>query len=396
MLSQKLSKVQASATLAIDAKLKAMQAQNIDVVGFGAGEPDFDTPDNVKMAAVQAISRGHTKYTPAAGIMDLRAAIAEKLKRDNDLDYQPTDIVVSNGAKHSLYNAFSVLLNPGDEVIIPSPYWVSYPEMVQVADGVPVFLHAGEEAGFKFTADQLKAAITPKSKVLLLNSPSNPTGMIYTKDELQAIADVCVAHNLYVISDEIYEDLIYDGKQHVSIASLGSEIKERTIVVNGFSKSSSMTGWRVGYTASSSEIAKIMGNVQSHLTSNPCSISQYAALEALKNPNGFSKRMAEEFAKRRNHMHSELNAIPGISAPMPDGAFYLLMNISSFIGKTIAGVEIKSSMEFCEVLLTEAKVALVPGKPFGIDNYCRLSYCTSMDTINKGIQRIKEFAEKYN
>ena len=389
-LSTKFAAISPSPTLSIDAKFKDMIANGIDVVGFGAGEPDFDTPDHIKAAAIKAIQDGFTKYTPAAGTVALKKAICEKFAKDNGLAYSPADIVVSNGAKHSLVNAFQAILNAGDEVIIPAPFWVSYPEMVKIADGVPVIIDTTEEAGFKFTAAQLKAAITPKTKALVLNSPSNPTGMIYTKEELAAIAEIAVENNIFVVSDEIYEELIYSG-EHVSIASLGEAIKELTIVVNGVSKSYAMTGWRIGYTASSTAIAKIMGNVQSHATSNPCSISQVAALAALTGSKDSIAEMKTAFVERRDYMVDRINGIPGLSCLKPDGAFYVMMNITGIMGKEINGKVISGSDEFCERALGESKVALVPGSGFGAEGYVRWSYATSMKNIKEGLDRIEAF-----
>ncbi|MBC7765820.1 MAG: pyridoxal phosphate-dependent aminotransferase, partial [Hyphomonadaceae bacterium] len=332
-LSQKGMAVSPSSTLAIDAKFKAMKASGLDVVGFGAGEPDFDTPQHIKDAAIAAILAGDTKYTPAAGTVAIKKAICDKLLRDNGLTYTPDQIVVSNGAKHSLVNAFQAICNPGDEVIIPTPFWVSYPEMVKLADGVPTYIETTEENGFKFTIEQLRNAITPKTKALILNSPSNPTGMIYTDAELKAIADLAVEKNIFVVSDEIYEKLIYEGS-HTSIASFNEEIKALTILVNGVSKSFAMTGWRIGYTASTLPIAKIMGNVQSHATSNPNSIAQAATVAALNGPEDDIERMKKAFIERRNYMVERINSITGLSCKMPQGAFYVMMNITGILNET--------------------------------------------------------------
>lgn len=390
-LSEKSLSISPSPTLSIDAKYKEMIANGIDVVGFGAGEPDFDTPEHVKEAAIQAIKSGFTKYTPAAGTLELKKAICKKFSEDNGLEYAPSDIVVSNGAKHSLVNVFSAILNPGEEVIIPAPYWVSYPEMVKIADGVPVIIDTTEEDGFKFTASQLKSAITPKTKAIVINSPSNPTGMIYTKTELEEIAKIAVENNLFVVSDEIYEKLVYDGHEHISIASLGEEIKALTIIVNGVSKSYAMTGWRIGYTACVTKIANIMGNVQSHHTSNPCSISQAATVAALLGPQGNIDEMKAEFISRRNYMVERVNKINDLSCLSPQGAFYVMMNIKKVLGKTIKGKVINNSDEFCAHALDVCKVALVPGSGFGSEGYVRWSYATSMENIEKGIDRIEEF-----
>lgn len=391
-LSKKGQGISPSPTLSIDAKYKAMLADGIDVVGFGAGEPDFDTPQNIKDAAIEAIQNGFTKYTPAAGTVALKKAVCNKLKRDNGLDYVPAEIVVSNGAKHSLVNTFNAILNPGDEVIIPTPYWVSYPEMVKLADGVPVYVQTKEEDGFKFTIEELENVMTPKTRALILNSPSNPTGMIYTKEELKQIADFAVEKNIYVVSDEIYEHLIYaEGEEHVSIASFGEEIKKLTIIINGVSKSYAMTGWRIGYTASSKEIASIMSNIQSHATSNPCSISQVAAVEALNGPQDSIATMKEAFAERLDYMVSRINSIEGVSCIKPQGAFYVMMNIKDLFGKEFSGKVIDSSDTFCEMLLEKAKLALVPGSGFGAEGYVRWSYATSMEKIKEGLDRLEAF-----
>ncbi len=392
--SQKALTISASPTLAIDEKYKAMLADGIDVIGFGTGEPDFDTPQYIKDAAIKAINDGFTKYTPAAGTMSLRKAICRKFERDNSLSYAPNQIVVSNGAKHSLVNAFLAILNPGDEVIIPSPYWVSYPEMVKIADGIPVSVHGSEENDFKVTVEQLESVTSEYTRALVLNSPSNPTGMIYTKEELEKIADYAVKHDIYVISDEVYEKLIYDGEKHYSIASLNEKIKDLTIVVNAVSKTYAMTGWRIGYTASNPKIAKIMSNIQSHATSNPNSIAQAAAEAALNGGEEEIEKMRLEFLKRRDYMVEKMNLIDGISCKMPNGAFYVMMNISKIKGKTLYGKKIETSDDFCELLLEKGKVALVPGSGFEADDYIRWSYAASMDKIVKGLERLEKFVKE--
>ncbi|OPZ94645.1 MAG: Aspartate aminotransferase [Firmicutes bacterium ADurb.Bin419] len=394
VLSQKGLSISPSSTLAIDAKAKKMKAEGIDIIGFGAGEPDFDTPDHIKAAAIKAINDGFTKYTPAAGTLELKQAICNKFKKDNGLDYKPSNIVISNGAKHSLVNAFQAILNPGDEVIIPAPYWVSYPEMVKLADGVPVILNSTEEEGFKFNISKLEKAITAKTRAIVINSPSNPTGMIYSEEELKAVADLAVNKGIYIVSDEIYEKLVYDGYKHISIASFNDKIKDLTIIVNGVSKSYSMTGWRIGYTASNEKIANIMGNVQSHATSNPNSIAQKAAQAGLEGPEDFMKVMADEFTKRRDYMVERINSINGLSCIKPNGAFYVMMNISKLIGKEFDGVKINGSDDFANVLLEKANVALVPGSGFGTDIHVRLSYATSMENIKEGLNRIEKFLNK--
>ena len=390
-LSRKALQVSASPTLAIDAKFKAMKADGIDVIGFGCGEPDFDTPDNIKAAAIKAIREGQTKYTPASGTLALKQAICDKLKRDNGLDYKPSNIVVSNGAKHSLLNAFNAIINPGDEIIVPAPYWVSYTEMIKMADGVPVIIETKEEDDFKFTAQQLRDAITPKTKALVLNSPSNPTGMLYGEAELREIAEIAVENDIFVVADEIYEKLIYDGKEHVSIASFNDEIKDRTIIINGVSKSYAMTGWRIGFTAANEAVTKAMANMQSHAASNPSSISQAAALEAYNGEQETVEEMRKVFEERRNYMVDRINSINGVSCRKPEGAFYVMMNIKEVFGREICGKVINTSDDFCEVLLENSLVALVPGSGFGIEGYVRWSYATSMENIVKGLDRLEAF-----
>lgn len=394
VLSSKNMAISPSPTLSIDAKYKEMKAEGIDVVGFGAGEPDFDTPDHIKEAAIQAIRDGHTKYTPAAGTLALRKAISDKFKKDNGLDYAPSQIVVSNGAKHSLANAFAAILNPGDEVIIPAPFWVSYPELVKIYDGIPVFIYTDETHHFKITPEQLENAITDKTKALVLNSPCNPTGMLYTGEELKALAEVAVQHNLIIVADEIYEKLVYDGQKHVSIASFGEEIKDHTITINGVSKSYAMTGWRIGYAAANDKIAKIMANIQSHASSNPNTIAQIATIAALTGPQDDVEMMRGVFEERRAYMVNRINKIDGVSCIMPHGAFYIMMNIKDLFGKTLYGKTINSSDEFAELLLEKAKVAVVPGKGFGAEGYVRWSYATSMENIEKGLDRLENFLKQ--
>ncbi len=389
-LSIKNMAISPSPTLAIDSKFKEMKANGVDVVGFGAGEPDFDTPENIKNAAIEAIKEGFTRYTPASGTLELKKAVAEKFKNDNGLAYEPSQIVVSNGAKHSLVNAFSAILNPGDEVIIPAPFWVSYPEMVKMADGTPKFIYTTEEDNFKFSISQLKEAITDKTKALILNSPSNPTGMVYTKEELKAIADVCVENNIYVISDEIYEKLIYEG-EHVSIASFNEKIYDLTITINGMSKSYAMTGWRIGFAAANPQIAKIMANIQSHAASNPNSIAQKAALAGLTGPQDNIDAMVKVFKERRDYMVERINNIDGVSCIKPNGAFYVMMNIKALYGKELYGQVIDSADKFAELFLEHAKVAVVPGTGFGADGYVRWSYATSKENIKEGLDRLEKF-----
>lgn len=376
--------------MAIDAKAKAMKAQGIDVVNFGVGEPDFDTPEHIKEAAIKAIREGFTKYTPVGGIDPLKDAIIDKFKRDNNLDYTREEIIVSCGAKHSLYNISQALLSPGDEVLIPAPYWVSYPDQALLNDAVPVFIRTHESDSFMVKPEVLKLHITPKSKILILNSPSNPTGLTYDRGTLERIAELVLKHNLYVVSDEIYEKLTYDGSRHISIASLSNEIKARTLVVNGLSKSYAMTGWRIGFAAGRKEIIKAMTNIQSQSTSNPTSISQKAAVEALTGPQDFIKTMLAEFDKRRKFLVNELNSINDMSCITPTGAFYAFPNTYKFYGRSVDGLKIPDSSELAMYLLEKANVALVPGGAFGDDNYIRLSYATSLEEIKKGVDRIRE------
>lgn len=392
-LSQNALQITPSMTLEITAKAKQLKAQGIDVIDFGVGEPDFDTPDYIKEAAIDAIKKGYTKYTPSSGISELKKAVCDKLLKDNGLKYQPDQIVISNGAKHSIYNALCAILNPGDEVIIPVPYWLSYPEMVRLAYGKPVFVKTKAENDFKITAEELKNAITSKTKALILNTPNNPTGSVYTKEELEELAKIIEEANIFVISDEIYEKLIYEGS-HISIASLNEKIKELTILVNGMSKAYAMTGWRIGYTASSLEIAKVMSNIQSHTTSNPNSIAQYASVAALSGDETVIKRMAEEFNKRRIYMVERINKIKGLKSNKPQGAFYVMVNIDEYIGKEIKGKIIRGSIDFANALIEGANVAVVPALPFGMDNYIRISYATSIENIEKGLNRIEEFLNK--
>ena len=393
-ISKLCSGVTGSITLEIDAKAKEMKAQGMDVVGFGAGEPDFDTPEHIRNAAKDALDRGMTRYTPASGMPELKKAIAAKLKRDNGLDYQPQQIVISNGAKHSLFNTFQAVLNEGDEVIVPGPYWVSYPELVAMSGGVPVMIVAEESNNFKLTAEQIEAAITDKTKAIILNSPNNPNGFVYTREELKAIGDLAVKYDIAIISDEIYEYLVYDGAEHISIASLSEEIKEHTIVINGMSKAYAMTGWRIGYTAAPLHVAKAMTNYQSHSTSNPNSIAQCAAIAALNGPDDEIKKMVAEFDIRRKHIVELINDIPGLSCVPPKGAFYVMMNLSGIIGKKLNGETITGSMAFTKLLLEDSQVAVVPGVGFGADHYVRLSYATNMNNIEKGLARIKAFVAK--
>ncbi len=394
-LNDSLSNLAPSLTLVINAKAAKLKSEGRNVIAFGAGEPDFDTPDFIKDAAIEAIHKGITKYTPASGTAELKKAICEKLKRDNGLDYNPSEIIVSNGAKHSLYNAFRVLLNPGDEVIIPSPYWLSYPEMVRFSGGIPVFVDTAD-SDFKMTAEEFEKAVTPKTKAVVINSPNNPNGSVYTKDELVALANVALKHNITIVSDEIYEELVYDGTQHFSVAQISPEVKANTILINGMSKAFAMTGWRIGYAAAPEYVIKAMSSFQSHATSNPNSIAQYASVVALRHEKEFMEAMRGEFEERRNLIVKLINSIDGISCDTPHGAFYIMVDISKLKGKKINGKEIDGSMAFAEALLEEDNVAVVPGIAFGCDDYVRLSYATSKENIKKGLEGIASFVKKLN
>ena len=393
VISKKISQISPSPTLSITAKAKKMQADGINVIGFGAGEPDFDTPVNIKEAAKKAIDKGFTKYTPTAGTKELKDAICAKFKKDNSLEYSPDEIIVSCGAKHSIFNIIVTLCNECDEIILPSPYWVSYPEMVKVAGAKTVMLNTTKEINFKITPEQLEKAIRPNTKLLILNSPSNPTGMVYSEGELKELSKIITKAGIYCISDEIYEKVIYD-QQHVSIASFGEEIKKKTIVVNGASKAYSMTGWRIGYAAGPKEIVQAMSNLQDHSTSNPTSIAQAASVEALTGSQDDLEKMVREFKKRRDFMVDRVNAITGIRTIKPQGAFYCWVDISGILKKSVDGKKIMNSMDLTDALLNGAHVAVVPGVVFGDDNYIRLSYATSTENIIEGLNRIERFIEK--
>ena len=381
-ISARAAQLTPSLTLSIDSKAKAMKAEGIDVCGFGAGEPDFDTPEHIKAATISALQAGFTKYTPSSGIPELRQAIAEKLAADNGLTYRATQVVVSNGAKHSCFNAVLATCQPGDEVIIPAPYWVSYPEIVRLAGAEPVIVATSERNGWKMSADDFENAMTPRTKMLIMNSPGNPTGSVYTSEELQAIVDVAAGEEIYILSDEIYEKLVYDDAKHVSVASLSKEAYDLTITVNGFSKSYAMTGWRLGYAAAPEAVARAMDSIQSHSTSNPSSFSQHGAVAALKGDQQPLADMREEFDLRRNYMFDRISKIPNVTAVKPQGAFYVLVNISQ-LGLT--------SQNFADRLLSKANVAVVPGAAFGDDRTVRLSYATSIDIIKKGLDRFQDF-----
>jgi aspartate aminotransferase len=389
-LSKRVCGVKPSPTLAIDSKAKALKAQGIDIISFGAGEPDFDTPDNIKEAAKKAIDEGFTKYCPVNGTPDLKQAIVEKFKKDNNLSYGADEIIVSCGAKHSLYNLFQAILGPGDQVIVPAPYWVSYPDMASLAGAKAKVIKTREQDGFRIDPNVLEKAITPKTKALIINSPSNPTGGTYTSEELKTIADICLRHNLLVISDEIYEKLVYDHFTFASIAGVSPEMKARTLVVNGISKAYAMTGWRIGYTAGPKEIISAMGTIQSQSTSNPTSIAMKAATEALSGSQASVETMRQEFEKRRNYIVDRLNHIKGVRCFKPQGAFYVFPNIKKLLGKSYQGVAISTCSDLAAFLLDKAKIAVVPGSAFGAPGYVRLSYATSMENIQKGLDRFEE------
>jgi len=392
MLADRLKTLAPSSTLAVQAKARELRARGIDVISFGAGEPDFDTPERIKDAAVQAMRRGQTKYTEVGGVPELRAAVCAKLKRDNGLDYTPDEILVSCGAKHTLYNVATALLNPGDEMLVPSPFWVSYPEQARLLGAVPVTVETRESTGFDLDPDRLRAAVTPRTKLVVLNSPNNPTGAVFSRDALEAVARLAVERGLWVVSDECYESLTFEGR-HVSIASLGPETKARTIVVNTCSKAYAMTGWRIGYAAGPRALIRAMTDVQSQVTSNPASVAQWAAVEALSGPQDEVAKMAGEFDRRRRLIIGGLNALPGVSCVMPKGAFYAFANVSGLFGRTWthdgAGTTLKGSLDVTGFLLEAARVAVVPGLDFGSDAHVRLSYATSDALISEGLARMK-------
>lgn len=390
-LSNLAAQVQASSTMAMDALAKQMKADGIDVIGFGAGEPDFNTPEHIKAAAIQAIHDNKTRYTPASGTVELKQAVCQRMKADCGLDYKPSQVVVTSGAKHCVYVALRALVNPGDEVILPAPYWVSYLELIKMVSGTPVVVTAEESAHFKMSARQLENAITPRTKALILNNPSNPTGMVYSREELEAIARVCVEHDIYIISDEIYYGLLYDGLSFTSVASLGDEVKRRTILINGVSKSYAMTGWRIGYALADETVAKVMGDYLSHSTGSPCAISQAASVASLIGPQEEVESMRQAFEARRDYIVERMNQIPGVSCIKPEGAFYVMMNMEKLLGRTICGEQIRSSDDFCSAFLKHGLVATVPCSGFGAPNFVRWSYATSMENIRKGLDRLESF-----
>ncbi|RBW69426.1 pyridoxal phosphate-dependent aminotransferase [Bacillus taeanensis] len=388
-LSTRVSALTPSTTLAITAKAKELRAQGHDVIGLGAGEPDFNTPQHIIDAAVQSMNEGHTKYTPAGGLAELKQSIIEKFKNDQDITYQPNEIIVCTGAKHALYTLFQVLLDEGDEVVIPTPYWVSYPEQVKLAGGNPVYIEGKESNDFKITPEQVEAAVSEKTKAIIINSPSNPTGSLYSAEELQKLGDVCLKHDLLIVSDEIYEKLIYGDAKHVSIAQLSNKLKEQTIIINGVSKSHSMTGWRIGYAAGNAEIVKAMTNLASHSTSNPTSLAQYGAIAAYDGTQEPVETMRQAFEERLNKVYEQLINIPGFSCVKPKGAFYLFPNVKEAAEKTgYSNVD-----EFVKALLDEEKVALVPGSGFGAPDNVRLSYATSLELIEEALTRVERFVK---
>lgn len=383
--------IQASTTMAIDAMFKQMKADGVDVIGFGAGEPDFNTPDEIKAAGIAAIEQNFTRYTPAAGTVELRQAVCDRMKADCGLSYKPNQVIATNGAKHAVYLALRALVNPGDEVILPAPYWVSYYELIKMVGGIPVVVTATEAEHFKLTPEKLTAAVTPKTKCLILNNPSNPTGMMYGEQELRALADVVVANDLYVISDEIYYGLVYDGKTFVSFAALSDEVWKRTVLINGVSKSYAMTGWRIGYACADDPIAKVMANYVSHSTGSASAISQKASVTALTAPQDKIEEMRKAFEERRNYIVKRMNSIPGVSCIRPEGAFYVMMNLEQLIGKTIHGVKITNDDVFADAFLKYGLVAVVPGSGFGAPNFVRWSYATSLENIKEGLDRLEKF-----
>lgn len=392
--SERISGISPSVTLAITAKAGKLKDEGKDVVGFGAGEPDFNTPDNIIDKACEAMKEGKTKYTAASGIMPLKKAICAKLKKDNGLDYEPSQIIVSTGAKQCLANAFEALLNPGDEVILQVPYWVSYPELIKISGGVPVFAEGTREDSYKLTPEILRKYTTDKTKAIVLNSPNNPTGTVYSYDELKGIADFAKEHDLFIISDEMYEKLIYGGNKHVSIAAISDDAYARTLTVNGVSKAYAMTGWRIGYAAGPADFIKLMANLQSHTTSNPSSISQYGALEAIEGDQTFVDNMKNVFEKRRDMVLSAVEEIPGLSVIKPEGAFYVMVDVSSLFGKSYKGRKIENAMDFSDLLLGEKLIAVVPGEAFGVPDFIRISYATGEERIKTGMERIAEFIKE--
>lgn len=395
IFSKKSEQIAPSITLEITSKAKQMKKDGADIIILGAGEPDFNTPENIRNAAIDAINNGFTKYTSASGIDDLKIAIAKKFKIDNNLTYSNSQIMISTGAKQCIWNVFAAILNPGDEVIVPKPYWVSYPELIKLVDGVPVFAFGDEKNNFKYTKSILESVVTTKTKAILINNPNNPTGAVYTKEELTMIADFAKKYNLIIISDEIYEKFNYESDKYTSIASISSDSYDRTIIIHGVSKTYAMTGWRIGYIAGNEKVIKLMSSIQSHTTSNPNSIAQYASIEALNGDQDSVKEMITEFKKRRDYVVEKINGNDILSCKKPDGAFYIMINISKMLGKVIDDYKINNSIDFSNILLNKENVAVIPGDGFGVSNYVRISYATSMDNVKEGIRRIIKFVEDY-
>lgn len=395
IFSKKAEHIEPSITLEITSKAKQMKKDGADIIILGAGEPDFNTPENIRNAAIEAINNGFTKYTSASGINELKSAIAKKFKRDNNLYYSNSQIMISTGAKQCIWNVFAAILNPGDEVIVPKPYWVSYPELIKLVDGVPVFAFGDEENSFKYTRTVLESVVSSRTKAILINNPNNPTGAVYTKDELTIIAEFAKKHDLIIISDEIYEKFNYESNEYTSIASISSDSYNRTIIIHGVSKTYAMTGWRIGYTLGNDKVIKLMSSIQSHTTSNPNSIAQYAAMEALNGDQSSVKKMVDEFKKRRDYIVEKINNTDMLSCKKPDGAFYIMINISKMLCKVIDGNNINSSIDFSNALLNKEKVAVIPGDGFGVSNYIRISYAASMENVEEGIRRIIRFVEEY-
>ncbi|WP_204217858.1 pyridoxal phosphate-dependent aminotransferase [Pseudoflavonifractor sp. An85] len=381
--------------MAIDSLAKQMKAEGIDVIGFGAGEPDFNTPDEIKAAGIRAIEENNTRYTPASGTLGLKEAVCARIKADCHVEYQPSQVVVAAGAKHCVYLALRALVNPGDEVILPAPYWVSYIELIRMMGGVPVVVTAQESAGFKITAQQLRDAVTDKTKAIILNNPSNPTGMVYSREELQTLADVCVEKDLYIIADEIYSCLLYDGLKFTSVASLGEEVKKRTILINGVSKAYAMTGWRIGYALGEPEVIKVMSNYLSHCAGSCCAISQAAAQVALSGPQDKIETMRQAFEERRNYLVKRMNQVEGVSCIQPEGAFYVMMNMEKLVGRSVRGQVIETCDDFSQAFLKYGLVATVPGTAFGAPSFVRWSYATSMENIQKGMDRLEAFLKEF-
>jgi aspartate aminotransferase len=393
LIANRVKNMTPSMTLAITAKANQLISQGLDIISFGAGEPDFDTPEYIQKAGIDAINKGFTRYTPASGILSLREAVAKKLFKDNGLEYSSDEIIINSGAKHSISTALQAICNPGDEVVVPVPYWVSYPEMVKLSEATPIFINTKPKNNFKLTDKELLSVITPNTKAIFINSPSNPVGAVYSKEELESIAEIAVKHQIYIISDEIYEKLIYDNKKHISIATLNEEIKDLTILINGMSKSYAMTGWRLGYTAANKNVIKAMTKIQGHAISHPSSITQYAALAALEGDENIINEMILEYDKRRSYMVKRLKNINNLEFIYPEGAFYVLVDISKVFGKKVNNIMINSSLDFANAILEDAKVAVIPGIAFGVDKYIRLSYATSLELIEEGLNRIENFVK---